>query len=164
MYSSIVCIKACYLKYKYQSSKNPFNSENMKCEITSQISLSFHLSKHDQNQFNAHLIFHFSRNVRARIRFLSIVAKTENILFSPQGPGVTRDLSIITMINVLCTNCLVSLYPFCVRIIVFPVSFILSTTWREHWLIDWLFTVLHPAQEFFTYMETSPLPVKGCKI
>jgi hypothetical protein len=21
--------------------------------------------------------------------------------------------------------------------------------------------VLHPAQEFFTYMETSPLPVKG---
>ena len=32
------------------------------------------------------------------------------------------------------------------------------------WLIDWLFTVLRPAQEFFTYMETSPLPVKGCKI
>jgi hypothetical protein len=31
-------------------------------------------------------------------------------------------------------------------------------------LIDWLFTVLHPAQEYFTYMETSPLPVKGCKI
>jgi hypothetical protein len=31
-------------------------------------------------------------------------------------------------------------------------------------LIDWLFTVLSPAQEFFTYMETSPLPVKGCKI
>jgi hypothetical protein len=30
--------------------------------------------------------------------------------------------------------------------------------------IDWLFTVLRPAQEFFTYMETSPLPVKGCKI
>jgi hypothetical protein len=25
--------------------------------------------------------------------------------------------------------------------------------------IDWLFTVLRPAQEFFTYMETSPLPV-----
>jgi hypothetical protein len=23
-------------------------------------------------------------------------------------------------------------------------------------LIDWLFTVLRPAQEFFTYMETSP--------
>jgi hypothetical protein len=23
------------------------------------------------------------------------------------------------------------------------------------WLIDWLFTVLRPAQEFFTYMETS---------
>jgi hypothetical protein len=32
------------------------------------------------------------------------------------------------------------------------------------WLNDWLFTVLRPAQEFFTYMETSPLPVKGCKI
>jgi hypothetical protein len=32
------------------------------------------------------------------------------------------------------------------------------------WLInDWLFTVLRPAQEFFTHMETSPLPVKGCK-
>jgi hypothetical protein len=29
------------------------------------------------------------------------------------------------------------------------------------WLIDWLCTVLHPAQEFFTDMETSPLPVKG---
>jgi hypothetical protein len=25
-------------------------------------------------------------------------------------------------------------------------------------------TVLRPAQEYFTYMETSPLPVKGCKI
>jgi hypothetical protein len=31
-------------------------------------------------------------------------------------------------------------------------------------LIDWLFTVIRPAQEFFTYMETSLLPVKGCKI
>jgi hypothetical protein len=31
-------------------------------------------------------------------------------------------------------------------------------------LIDYLFTVLRPAQEYFTYMETSPLPVKGCKI
>jgi hypothetical protein len=31
------------------------------------------------------------------------------------------------------------------------------------WLIDWLFTVLRPAQEYFTYMKTSPLPVKGCK-
>jgi hypothetical protein len=30
--------------------------------------------------------------------------------------------------------------------------------------LDWLFTVLLSAQEFFTYMETSPLPVKGCKI
>jgi hypothetical protein len=27
-----------------------------------------------------------------------------------------------------------------------------------HW-----FTVLRPTQEFFTYMETSPLPVRGCK-
>jgi hypothetical protein len=26
---------------------------------------------------------------------------------------------------------------------------------------DWLFTVLRPAQEFFTYMETLQLPVKG---
>jgi hypothetical protein len=31
-------------------------------------------------------------------------------------------------------------------------------------LIDWLFMVLRPAQEYFTYMETSPLPVKGYKI
>jgi hypothetical protein len=31
-------------------------------------------------------------------------------------------------------------------------------------LIDWLFTVLRSAQEYFTYMETSPMPVKGCKI
>ena len=36
---------------------------------------------------------------------------------------------------------------------------------RQHYrLIDWLFTVLRPSQEFFTYMETSPLPVKACKI
>jgi hypothetical protein len=31
-------------------------------------------------------------------------------------------------------------------------------------MIDILFTVLRPAQEFFNYMEMSPLPVKGCKI
>jgi hypothetical protein len=31
-------------------------------------------------------------------------------------------------------------------------------------LIDWLFTVLRPTQEYFTYMETSPLLVKGCEI
>jgi hypothetical protein len=31
-------------------------------------------------------------------------------------------------------------------------------------LIDWLFTGLRPAQEFFTYMEASPLPVKDCKL
>jgi hypothetical protein len=30
--------------------------------------------------------------------------------------------------------------------------------------VGWLFTVLRPAQEYFTYMETLPLPVKGCKI
>jgi hypothetical protein len=35
---------------------------------------------------------------------------------------------------------------------------------RVAWLIDWLFTVLRPPQEYFTYMETSPLLVKGCKI
>jgi hypothetical protein len=30
--------------------------------------------------------------------------------------------------------------------------------------VGWLFTVLRPAQEYFTYMEKSPLPVMGCKI
>jgi hypothetical protein len=30
--------------------------------------------------------------------------------------------------------------------------------------IDWLFTVLRPAQEYFTYMETSPLPLKVGRI
>jgi hypothetical protein len=29
------------------------------------------------------------------------------------------------------------------------------------WLIHCLFTVLRPAQDYFTYMETSPLPMKG---
>jgi hypothetical protein len=33
----------------------------------------------------------------------------------------------------------------------------------EDWFNDRLYIVLRPAQEFFTYMETSPLPVKGCK-
>jgi hypothetical protein len=34
-----------------------------------------------------------------------------------------------------------------------------------HWLIAWLFIVLRLAQDFvFAYMETSPLPVKDCKI
>jgi hypothetical protein len=33
----------------------------------------------------------------------------------------------------------------------------------KYWLIDWLITVSCPAQEFFTYKETSPLPVKGFK-
>jgi hypothetical protein len=32
------------------------------------------------------------------------------------------------------------------------------------WLIDWLFTVLRHSKKYFTYMETSSLPVKGCKI
>jgi hypothetical protein len=32
--------------------------------------------------------------------------------------------------------------------------------WAE---VDWLYIVLRPAQEYFTFMETSPLPVKGCK-
>jgi hypothetical protein len=31
-------------------------------------------------------------------------------------------------------------------------------------LIDLLFTFLRPAQESFTYMEASPLPVKDCKL
>ena len=34
---------------------------------------------------------------------------------------------------------------------------------RRRWLIDWLFTVLRPTREYFTHMETSPLPVKGWK-
>jgi hypothetical protein len=42
-------------------------------------------------------------------------------------------------------------------------SFFLSS-WLIVRLIDWWFTVFRPAQEFFTYMEMSPLPVKGCKI
>jgi hypothetical protein len=29
---------------------------------------------------------------------------------------------------------------------------------------NWLFTVLRPAQEYFTYVETLPLSVKGCII
>jgi hypothetical protein len=33
----------------------------------------------------------------------------------------------------------------------------------EVW-IDWLFVVLCPAEEYFTDMETSQLPVKDCKI
>ena len=32
-----------------------------------------------------------------------------------------------------------------------------------YWLIDYSFIVLHPFQEYFTYVEMSPLPVKGCK-
>jgi hypothetical protein len=31
-------------------------------------------------------------------------------------------------------------------------------------MIDWLLIVLRPTQEYFTYMETSSLPVKGCRI
>jgi hypothetical protein len=37
----------------------------------------------------------------------------------------------------------------------------MSQTHSIYWLIDWLFTVLHLAQEFFTYLETSPLPVSN---
>jgi hypothetical protein len=39
----------------------------------------------------------------------------------------------------------------------------IDTPFPDKWLIDWLF-VLRPNQEYFTDMETSPLPVKGCKI
>jgi hypothetical protein len=47
-------------------------------------------------------------------------------------------------------------------------SCLLRTVWMLNckvlkWLIGWLFTVLHPAQEFFTFMETSSLLVKGFK-
>jgi hypothetical protein len=40
------------------------------------------------------------------------------------------------------------------------VSVFLNNKYYYDWLIDWLF-VLRPAQEYFTYKETSPLPVKG---
>jgi hypothetical protein len=36
--------------------------------------------------------------------------------------------------------------------------------WYFDTLKDYLIIVLRPAHEFLTYMETSPLPVKGCKI
>ena len=35
---------------------------------------------------------------------------------------------------------------------------------RTKHLFVCLFGVYHPTREFFTHMETSPLPVKGCKI
>ena len=35
--------------------------------------------------------------------------------------------------------------------------------WSWSWLFVRLFGVLRPTREFFTHMETSPLPVKGCK-
>jgi hypothetical protein len=38
----------------------------------------------------------------------------------------------------------------------------LSQLWKR--LIDWFFTVLRPAQQFFTNIETSPLPEEGYKI
>jgi hypothetical protein len=38
-----------------------------------------------------------------------------------------------------------------------------NTSCQYMYIIDWLFTVLRPAQEYFTYMETSPLPVKEKK-
>jgi hypothetical protein len=49
-----------------------------------------------------------------------------------------------------------------VRIADMKVTFHLPS--RSFKLVGWLFTVLRPAQEFFTYMETSPMLVKGCKI
>jgi hypothetical protein len=38
--------------------------------------------------------------------------------------------------------------------------------WKKHFrLINWLYiTLLRPVREYFTHMETPPLPVKGCKI
>jgi hypothetical protein len=42
-------------------------------------------------------------------------------------------------------------------------SFCLSPFELFFTLVGWLFIVLRPAQEYFTYMETSPLPVKDCK-
>ena len=33
----------------------------------------------------------------------------------------------------------------------------------RHYLFVCLFRVFHPTREFFTHLETSPLPVKGCK-
>jgi hypothetical protein len=43
-------------------------------------------------------------------------------------------------------------------------SIMKSTYDHRERLIDWLLIVLRPTQEYSTYMETSPLPVKGCKI
>jgi hypothetical protein len=39
-----------------------------------------------------------------------------------------------------------------------------KTSINFDWLIDWFYIVLCLAQECFTYMEMSPLLVKGCKI
>jgi hypothetical protein len=40
-----------------------------------------------------------------------------------------------------------------------------NTIWNtKDWLIDWLYDILRPAQQYFTYIETLPLAVKGCKI
>ena len=35
--------------------------------------------------------------------------------------------------------------------------------WSWSWLFVRLFGVLRPTREFFTHLETSPLPVRGCK-
>jgi hypothetical protein len=40
---------------------------------------------------------------------------------------------------------------------------IMASEGRMGLMVDWLYRVLRPAQEYFTHMETSPLPVKGCK-
>jgi hypothetical protein len=45
------------------------------------------------------------------------------------------------------------------RTVIFPIQLclsFLSVATKYH--IFWLFTILRPAQEYFTYMETSPLP------
>ena len=33
---------------------------------------------------------------------------------------------------------------------------------RDSWLVGWLVGVYSLTREFFTHIETSPLPVKGC--
>jgi hypothetical protein len=57
---------------------------------------------------------------------------------SPSNTGITSCLSVA----------FVPIYLFCLL----------------YYMVGWLFIVLRSAQEYFTYMETSPLPVKGCKI
>jgi hypothetical protein len=57
----------------------------------------------------------------------------------------------------------------CIQLLKFSFSVVISSlkphyiTWKGSGVIDRLFIILRPAQEYFTYMKTS-LPVKGCKI